>query len=168
MYKYILSFLFFVSATYANAFSPSMLTGSMDKTFYSQKGVVFRVVYTSFNVTKYTHVMNVKVPTQFRLNNLQIWVTTPNITKKETALIQTKLPFSITSRPFTLVLRGKSKTVTFKADEATLTPINTISLKGGVRLIANRTVNIGDSAYLALVDDKLVLTFKDGKIAFKF
>ncbi|MBO5255856.1 MAG: hypothetical protein J6B07_08555, partial [Opitutales bacterium] len=146
----------------------SMLTGSMDKTFYSQKGAVFRVVYTSFDVTKYTKVMNVKVPTQFRLNNLQIWATTPNITKKETVLIQTKLPFSIIASPFTLVLRGKNKTVTFKADEATLTPINTLSLKGGVRLIANKTVTIGESAYLALEDDKLILTFENGKIAFKF
>ena len=168
MLRFLIFSTLFVCSQVMYAFSPAMLTGSMDKTFYSQKGVVFRVVYTSFDVTKYAQVMNVKVPSGFRLNDLQIWVTTSNLTSKELSLAQTRIPFSLSASPITLVLQGKNKTVKFKADEAILTPINTILLRDNVRLISNKSVGVGDKASLVLDADRLIFSFDTGKIAFKF
>ena len=146
----------------------SLLTSSMDKTFYSQKGAAFRVVYSSFDVLKYVKLMNVSMPTSFRLNNLSLFVDAKNITDKELALVQTKLPFTLEARPFTLTIQGKSKRLTIKADRAVLTPINTISLQGAVRLISAKTVNIGEKADIALQGRMLILSVDNQKLGFKF
>lgn len=165
----VLSLIFLLlSTTLVQAFSPSLLTGSMDETFYSQKGPVFRVVYDSFDVLKYTQIMKVKVPTNIRLNNLKIWVTTYNITRNELNLAKTKIPFTINASPFMLVLNGKNRKVVFKANSATLTPINTISLKGNITLITKTTTKLGDSAQLSLEGDMLIFSCGDQKIALKF
>ena len=112
--------------------------------------------------------MKVKVPTNIRLNNLKIWVTTYNITRNELNLAKTKIPFTINASPFMLVLNGKNRKVVFKANSATLTPINTISLKGNITLITKTTTKLGDSAQLSLEGDMLIFSCGDQKIALKF
>ena len=166
--KKVLSVLVFCLPLFCFGTMASLLTSSMDKTFYSQKGAAFRVVYSSFDVVKYARLMNVNVPTSFRLNNLSIFVDAKNITDKELALVQTKLPLSIEATSFTLTIQGKSKRLTIKADKAVLTPINTISLKGRVRLISTKTVDVGESADISLQGRMLILTVGKQKFGFKF
>ena len=58
--------------------------------------------------------------------------------------------------------------IVFKANSATLTPINTISLKGNITLTTKTTTNLGDSAQLSLEGDMLIFTCGNQKIALKF
>lgn len=165
---FILAF-FAGSAFSAPEISPSMFEQSLDRTLYSQRGAALRVCYSSFKVLKYTRVMKLDLPTSFRLYNLRLFVYAQNITDAELAYAKTQVPFSVSASPFTLTIKGKINTLTIKADEAFLTPLNTVSLKGGVRVISDtKTVNVGDTASLELRDRLLYLSFATRKIAFKF
>ena len=165
----ILSFLVMsVCSVYADLPS-SMFAGSMDKTLYSSKGAVFHIKYTSLKVEKYAKIMNVSVPSQIALHNLSIVANAVNITDSELNLVKTKVPFSVSAVPFSFSLKGKNKTVKFMSDTALLTPINTILLKGAVRVVVGqKSLNIGDEASLELKGRILYLSFSDKKTAFKF
>ncbi len=151
------------------AFSPLKLANNMDEIFYSKNGAVFRVAYSSMNVGKYSKVIGVDVPTSFILNNLSVVVYVRNITDRELNLANTKLPFEISAKSFALTLQGKEQSVKFVSDSAWLTPINTIILKGGVRVYSNKkSVYIGEKASLMLKGRMLYLSFSGEKMAFKF
>ena len=165
----ILSF-FVMSVCGVYADLPSgMFAGSMDRTFYSSKGAVFHIKYTSLKVAKYTKIMNVSVPSQIELHNLSVVANAVNITDSELNLAKAKVPFSISATPFLFSLNGKSKTVKFMSDTALLTPINTILLKGAVRVVVGqKSLNIGEEASLELKGRILYLSFSGKKTAFKF
>ncbi len=154
---------------YSADFSPLMFAKSMDKTFYSTKGAAFRVSYSSLKVGKYAKIMNVSVPSQIELNNLSVTAFVRNVTDKELNLAKTRVPFGISGRPFALTLQGNENSVKFVSDYAMLTAINSIILKGGVRVVVGKkSVNIGDEATLTLKGRMLYLSFADQKMAFKF
>ena len=167
MARFFTALCFFCASACAWGFAAQMLAGSMDNTFYSSKGAVFSVSYKSLDVLQHATIMKVSVPVKVRLNNLAITAFSKNITQAELDMAQTKLPFTICAAPFSLKIEAK-KSVVFCADTALLTPINTIYLKGNVRLVGDNAVKIGDEAFLSLSGRSLLLSFSGRKIAFKF
>ena len=157
----------FLAAHHASALVPELLLGGMDKTFYSSAGPVFRVKYASCDVVESSKIMKVSVPTHMRLNGLGITAFTRNITDAELNLAKTKIPFTLSAAPFSLRLEGR-RTVVISADRAVLTPVNTIYLKGRVRIAGDNTVPLADEAFLSLSGRTLMLEFSGRKIALKF
>ncbi len=168
MRKFVIFFVYIFSIISLDAVSLSKLSGNMDKTFFSEKKPVFRVVYKSLDVLDYSKVMGVKVPSRIQLNNFVMWVNTYNITQSVLDMFNRKIPFSVSTKPFRLVLIGKNRRLTIKADSATLTPINTLVLRGSVKMVGKHSVSLGDKATLSLDGYSLLVSFAGEKVKIKF
>ena len=161
--------MLFLFAASARAFSPDIFVGSLDETFYSQKGPALRISYSSFDVLAYSKIMGAKVPSSLRLNNLRIFVEASNITDAELSYAKMKAPFNISAKNFSLCINGRKRRLTIASDGASLTPINTVVLHGNVRVFsATGEVKFGQKASLSLEARTLFLDVGDSKIAFKF
>lgn len=160
-------FVVFCSAALSCA-APMFPVGAMDKTLYSQKGAALRICYDSFDVVGHTRVMGADVPTAFRLNGLRIFAEAANITENELLYAKTKLPFSLSANGFSLTINGKKTRLAITADSAVLTPLNTVVLKGNVKLSTAKTVSIGERAALSLEGRMIVLQADGTKVGFKF
>ena len=163
----LFAFVVFCSAAFVRA-APMFPLGAMDRTLYSQKGAALRVCYDSFDIVGRSRVMGADVPTAFRLNGLRIFAEAANLTEAELQYAKTKLPFSLSANGFSLTINGRKTRLTITADSAVLTPLNTVILKGNVKLSTSKTVSIGARAALSLEGRMLVLQADKTKVGFAF
>ena len=161
--------LFALSAARAcAAFDVSMFDDRMDKTFLSERGAAFRIAYSAWSVREYAKVFKVAVPKSLEFENLKITVFAANLTERELGYAQTKIPFALSASPFELTIRGRKSAISFRSERAVLTPLNTLVLRGDVRVVAADSVPVGSEAMLELDGRNLYLIVGDRRICFKF